>query len=97
MRGGATEVNETQKWATSKKSLRTTGLDGQLQEMILKAPYAALARCVAPVRMYGVCLCLGMSSISGIYTARREILGLLFRKAMRHVVTQCTRTGPLLT
>jgi hypothetical protein len=27
MRGGATEVNETQKWATSKKSLKTTGLD----------------------------------------------------------------------
>jgi hypothetical protein len=25
MRGGATEVNETQKWATSKKRLRTTG------------------------------------------------------------------------
>jgi hypothetical protein len=24
---GATEVNETQKWATSKKRLRTTGLD----------------------------------------------------------------------
>jgi hypothetical protein len=27
MRGGATEVNETQKWATSKKRLRTTVLD----------------------------------------------------------------------
>jgi hypothetical protein len=26
MRGGATEVNETQKWATSKKRLRTTGV-----------------------------------------------------------------------
>jgi hypothetical protein len=26
MSGGATEVNETQKWATSKKRLRTTGL-----------------------------------------------------------------------
>jgi hypothetical protein len=26
MRGGATEVNETQKWATSKKRLRTTAL-----------------------------------------------------------------------
>jgi hypothetical protein len=26
MSGGATEVNETQKWATSKKWLRTTGL-----------------------------------------------------------------------
>jgi hypothetical protein len=26
MKGGATEVNETQKWATSKKRLRTTGL-----------------------------------------------------------------------
>jgi hypothetical protein len=30
MRGGATEVNETQKWATSKKSLRTTGIDGKV-------------------------------------------------------------------
>jgi hypothetical protein len=29
MRGGATEVNETQKWATNKKTLRTTGLDNQ--------------------------------------------------------------------
>jgi hypothetical protein len=27
MRGGATEVNETQKWATSKKKLRTTDLE----------------------------------------------------------------------
>jgi hypothetical protein len=27
MRGGATEVNETHKWATSKKRLRTSGLD----------------------------------------------------------------------
>jgi hypothetical protein len=27
MRGGATEVYETQKWATSKERLRTTGLD----------------------------------------------------------------------
>jgi hypothetical protein len=27
MRGGATELNESQKWATSKTSLRTTGLD----------------------------------------------------------------------
>jgi hypothetical protein len=27
MRGGATEVNETQKWATSKRRLRTTVLD----------------------------------------------------------------------
>jgi hypothetical protein len=27
MKGGATEVNETQKWATRKKRLRTTGLD----------------------------------------------------------------------
>jgi hypothetical protein len=27
MRGGATEVNETQKWATSKKRLRTIVLD----------------------------------------------------------------------
>jgi hypothetical protein len=26
MRGGDTEVNETQKWATSKKRLRTTAL-----------------------------------------------------------------------
>jgi hypothetical protein len=26
MRGGATEANETQKWARSKKRLRTTGL-----------------------------------------------------------------------
>jgi hypothetical protein len=25
--GGATEVNETQKWATSKKRLRTTDVD----------------------------------------------------------------------
>jgi hypothetical protein len=27
MRGGATEVNETQKWASSKKWLRTTDLE----------------------------------------------------------------------
>jgi hypothetical protein len=27
MRGGASDVNETQKWATSKKRLRTTDLD----------------------------------------------------------------------
>jgi hypothetical protein len=26
MRGGGTEVNETQKWTTSNKRLRTTGL-----------------------------------------------------------------------
>jgi hypothetical protein len=29
MRGGATEVNETQKWATSKKRLRTTDVNNQ--------------------------------------------------------------------
>jgi hypothetical protein len=27
MRGKATKVNETQKWATSEERLRTTGLD----------------------------------------------------------------------
>jgi hypothetical protein len=29
MRGGVTEENETQKWATSKKRLRTTGMGDQ--------------------------------------------------------------------
>jgi hypothetical protein len=29
MRDGATEVNETQKWATSKKRLRTTASEDQ--------------------------------------------------------------------
>jgi hypothetical protein len=32
MRGGATEVNENQKWATSKKRLRTTVLDNRLPD-----------------------------------------------------------------
>jgi hypothetical protein len=32
MRGGATEVNATQKWATSKKRLRTTGVTDSIPE-----------------------------------------------------------------
>jgi hypothetical protein len=35
MRGGATEVNETQTWATSKKRLRTTGLDHSVISYIM--------------------------------------------------------------
>jgi hypothetical protein len=34
MRGGATEVNETQKWATSKKRLRTTALEYRTMDKV---------------------------------------------------------------
>jgi hypothetical protein len=34
MKGGATEVNETQKRATSKKRLRTTALDDHYQQHV---------------------------------------------------------------
>jgi hypothetical protein len=33
--GGATELNETQKWATRKKRLRTTGLDEMWEPRLL--------------------------------------------------------------
>jgi hypothetical protein len=36
MRGGATEVNETQKWATSKKRFRTTALKNTKEYNILE-------------------------------------------------------------
>jgi hypothetical protein len=32
--GGATEVNETQKWATSKKRLRTTALEANMHMLV---------------------------------------------------------------
>jgi hypothetical protein len=39
MRGGATEVNETQKWATRKKRLRTTGLAHTLVDWRIKVQF----------------------------------------------------------
>jgi hypothetical protein len=41
MRGGATEVNETQKWATGKKRLNTTGLAPHRRAGLYSWRYAA--------------------------------------------------------
>jgi hypothetical protein len=77
MRGGATELNKTQKWATSKKGLRTTVLEHQGLCMNVCDKCKSGTNCVKIIWIS--CNSVGQSHLQSSPANRRFDLSTLYR------------------